>query len=96
MARQYVISVGTSATLLEGTQFPGWLMLNNGANPIYLGDSAVTTATGWPVATTEIFTPAEYHWRSLTGRVIERLYGIVAASTEEARIFIPGRVNTAL
>lgn len=92
-ARQYVISVGTSATALEGTQFPTFRLLNNGANPIFIGDSAVTTSTGYPVEADAVFTLSELANKSLTGRAADRLYGIVAASTEEARVIVEGRIN---
>ena len=93
IARQFATSVGTSATALPGTEFPGWLMINNGANTVFIGDSAVTTSTGFPVKSDEVFSPSELAHNSLTGKIGDRLYGIVVAFTEDVRVLLQGRVN---
>ncbi len=93
VARQFATSVGTTATAIEGTQFPGFLLINNGANTVYIGDSAVATTTGFPIATGEVFSPSEMAHKSTRGRNDERLYGIVVAATEDVRVLIQGRVN---
>ena len=54
-ARQYAATVGTSATVLEGTQHFGWILVNNGAAVVFIGDFAVTTATGFPIAVGSFF-----------------------------------------
>jgi len=92
--RNGVTQVGITPTTILNTQYPGWILLNNGSNTVYLGDGAVTVANGWPVAAGAVFTPDEYHWRTLTGQLVQRLSGIVAAGTEEVRVFNPGRVST--
>ncbi len=93
IARQFATSVGTTATVIEGTQFPGFLLYNNGANTVFLGDSAVTTSTGFPVLTATEFSLDEVSSRSLRGIASDRLYGIVAAATEDVRVLLRARVN---
>ncbi len=93
IARQFATSVGTTATVLPGTQYPGFVLYNNGANTVFLGDSAVTTSTGFPVLTATEFSLDEVSARSWRGRDDERLYGIVAAATEDVRVLLRGRVN---
>lgn len=93
IARHFAISVGTSATGLEGTQYPGWVLKNNGAATVFIGDGAVTTATGFPIAAGDIFAPSELSMRSLRGLEADKLYGIVASGTVDVRIVLPGRVN---
>ncbi len=93
IARQFATSVGTSATAIEGTQYPGFLLTNNGANTVYIGDSAVLTTTGFPIAAGEVFSPSDISHKSIRGRPSERLYGIVAASTEDVRVLLQGRAN---
>ncbi len=92
-ARQYAATVGTSATVLEGTQHFGWILINNDINLLFIGDSAVTTATGFPIAPGQIFSPSEIAHRSLRGKQQDRLYGIVASGTRNVRILIMGRIN---
>lgn len=92
-ARQYATTVGTTATVIEGTQFPGFRLKNNGAAEVFIGDSAVTTSNGYPLAVDEVFTPSELGNRSLRGTKIDRLYGVVASSTEDVRVIIEGRHN---
>lgn len=92
-SRHNTISVGTSATALEGTQFPGWVLQNpTGGQVVYIGDSDVTTATGFPIAVGTEFRPEEISYRQLTGKDSERLYGIVAATTQDVHVLVPGRV----
>ena len=93
VARQFATTVATTATAIEGTQYPDFLLINNGANTVFIGDSAVTTSTGFPIATGEVYSPSSAAHKSLQGKVGERLYGIVAASTENVRVLLQGRVN---
>ncbi len=93
VARQFATSVGTSATALPGTQYPGFLLINNGSNTVFIGDSAVTTSIGFPVLSGEVFSPSEMAHNSLTGKVSDRLFGIVVAATEDVRVLLMSRVN---
>jgi len=93
IARQFATSVGTSATVLEGTQFPGFKLYNNGSTTVFLGDSAVTITTGFPVLTATEFDLGEVSDRSLRGIAADRLYGIVATGTEDVRVLLRARVN---
>ncbi len=93
IARQFATSVGTTATVIPGTQFPGFLLYNLGGATVFLGDSAVTTSTGFPVLTATSFDLDEVSARSLRGRDDDRLYGIVVASTEDVRVILRARVN---
>ncbi len=93
IARQFATSVGVAATQIEGTEFPGFRLLNNGSNPVFIGDSNVTTATGYPIASTEEFIASELAQKSLRGKAGDRLYGVVAAATEDVRVLLEGRVN---
>lgn len=82
------VSVGTAATLLvTGAGRVGsakaFAIMNNGANAIFLGDSTVTTATGFPLAPGD----PPFAGSLPAGRTI---YGVVAASTEEARTITAG------
>lgn len=92
-ARHHQTDVGTSATPIEGTQYPGWVLRNEGANPIFLGSISVTTATGFPVAAATTFRPDPSSYEKLRGRAGERLYGIVASATEDVRVLLEGPVN---
>ncbi len=93
IARQFATSVGTTATPLPGTQFPGFILYNNGSTTVFLGDSAVTTSTGFPVLTATEFSLGEVSDRSIRGLTTDRLYGIVASGTEDVRVLLRGRVN---
>ncbi len=93
IARQFATSVGTSATAIEGTQYPGFLLINNGAETVFIGDSAVTISSGFPIVSAREFILGETPDRSLRGRNDDRLYGVVVASTEEVRVLLRARVN---
>ncbi len=93
IARQFAATVGTSATVLEGTQFPSFILINNGATTVFIGDSAVTTSTGFPIAVGDVFSPSQQAHNSLTGKVADRLYGIVATGTEDVRILVQAIIN---
>lgn len=79
------VSVTTSATALDQSTTGGrsLLILNVGAQTVYVGGSAVTTAAGFPVAAGE----------SLSADAVggAGLYGIVAATTCEVRVLQVGR-----
>lgn len=74
------VSVSTSATALPSSALASrraLIIYNNGSATIYLGASGVTTAAGFPLAAGQ----------SLALEVgTLAIYGIVAASTVEARI----------
>ena len=91
--RQFVTSVGITATPIDGTQFPGWRLLNNGAAVVYIGGDTVAVTDGWPVAAAAIYTPSELAMKSLTGKLDNRLRGIVATGTVEVRVIVDGRTN---
>ncbi len=93
IARQFVTSVGTTATAIEGTEYPGFRIFHNGTNEVFLGDVNVSTANGYPLATGEFFIPSELANNSLRGVVGDRLYGRVATGTEDLRVIIEGRIN---
>jgi hypothetical protein len=74
--------VTSTATLLcsaDPSNRPVWLQIT-GNNIVYLGDSTVTTANGFPVAK---------HAAPIQGQLGpgQALYGITASGTEEIRIF---------
>ncbi len=93
IARQFATSVGTTATAIEGTQFPGFLLINNGDEIVFIGDSGLTTSTGFPIKPGEVFTPSQAAHNSLRGIVGDRLYGRVVTSTEDVRVLLQSRVN---
>lgn len=93
ITRHHQTDVSTTATVIEGTQYPGFRLKNNGSNTVFLGDSTVTTATGFPVAAGAEFIPQEISHQSLRGKSQDRLYGIVAAGTEDVRVLVEARVN---
>lgn len=93
IARQFLTAVGTTATVLPGTQYPGWILVNSGANTVFIGDSAVLTTTGFLIPAGTTFSPSDLAHQSLTGVDAERMYGIVVASTEDVRVLLQGRVN---
>lgn len=84
-----VVAVATTATLLsgaDGDSIAGQSIYvsNAGANPIFLGGSGVTTGTGYSLAA-----GASLPWPVRLG-VGEALYGIVTASTENAKVLRTG------
>ncbi len=93
IARQFATSVGTTATAIEGTQYPGFLLINNGGEIVFIGDSALTTSTGFPIKAGEVFSPSEMAHNSLTGKDSDRLFGRVVTSTEDVRVLLQSRVN---
>lgn len=86
-------TVGTSATAIEGTQYPFWTLYNVGPDTIYLGGSTVASGDGYPVAADESYSPPVEASVGLTGRSTQRLYGIAGATTSDARVLIQGKVN---
>ena len=93
IARQYATSVGTSATALDGTQYPSWILINNGGTTVFVGDSAVLTTTGFPIPANTTFSPSDLAHQSLVGVIGDRLYGIVVSGTEDVRVLLQGRMN---
>lgn len=94
IARQFQITVGTSATELEGTEFPGWLLKNtHTTSTVYIGDENVTTGIGFPIDPETIFSLSEIAHESLRGRKADRLWAIVASGTADVRVLVSGRVN---
>ena len=91
-ARQYAISVGTSAVALEGTQFRGWLLRNLSTVTIYVGDLDVLTSTGFPVDAGVTFSPAEIAHGQLDEKTSDlRLWAIAGTASNDVRVLIPGR-----
>ena len=80
-----VITIGTSPTLITtGTVGASWVTLHapSGGNTIYIGDAAVTTATGIELPKGALNTI----WLAET----DKLYGIVATSTQSLMMFKSG------
>lgn len=84
------VTVSTSATALNqadtddnpGKTGQSILVRNVGANTIYLGGSGVTTVNGYPLGVgSDVAVQLAPN---------ETLYGIVAASTESARVLVQG------
>jgi hypothetical protein len=92
-ARQFVTSVTTSATVIQGTQYPSYILKNNHSATIFLGDSTVTTANGFPLEAGDVFSPSDEAHKSLTGKDSDRLFGIVGAATADVRVLIQQRIN---
>lgn len=78
-------AVGTSATVIEGTQHQGWILQNLGTDVVYLGDATVTTGTGFPIQPGGVFSPPEVVHLRFGGELTDRLYGI-AASSQDVRV----------
>lgn len=78
------VSVGTTATVVHtfASEIESIVVYNNGSATIFLGSSADTTSTGFPLAAGASL--------ALKGSVGEVLYGIVASSTVEARVLRQG------
>ena len=89
------VSVTTDPTPLSSEPSSSWsaaaarsrpgsriCVYNNGAETVFLGNDAVTTATGLPLAAGASFED--------TLEAGEVLYGIVAAGTEECRVYEGG------
>ncbi|MFJ4828398.1 hypothetical protein ACIP79_00430 [Streptomyces sp. NPDC088747] len=81
--------MATSATLLtaadtDSVSGQSIYVTNAGSNPIFLGGSGVTTGTGYSLAA-----GASLPWPLVLG-IGEALYGIVAASTENAKVLRTG------
>lgn len=91
--RNHQTDVGTTPTVIEGTQYPWWVLHNAGGTTVYLGSSAVTTSDGFPVAAGETHRPDPRSYDSLRGNREDRLYGVVATGTEDVRVLLEGRVN---
>jgi hypothetical protein len=92
-ARQYAITVGTSAVVLDGTNYRGWILINNSSNTIYLGDSDVTTGTGFPIEAGAVFSPpATVHDTLVKPSQVSRLYGIAAVASNDVRVLVLGPI----
>lgn len=82
------VSVATTATRLDTSsetdlaRGSSVAVYNNGSATIYVGDSDVTTATGFPLAAGASL--------SLDLDPAESLYGVVASGTVEARVLEAG------
>ena len=91
-ARHNKTSVGTSATVIEGTQYPGYILRNPSAVTVFIGDSGVTAAAGFPIFAGEDLVPIEMSHKQLRGLAGDRLYGIVSTTTNDVFVLIPGKV----
>ena len=78
--------VGTSAVVLDGTQYPGWILRNDSGVDIFLGSSTVTVATGWKVTSGSIFSPPDYWHKALRGQNEQRVYAIAATSSNDIHV----------
>jgi len=79
--KESAVTVASTATAIPATAVAGRMSLaikNNGASTVYIGDSDVTTDTGYPIAANG----------ELSLDVGEQVivYGIVAEGTVEVRI----------
>ena len=91
-ARHYQFDVGTSAVALDGTEFQGWILRNHSAVTIYLGDSNVTVAAGFPIDAGAYFSPGEIAHQQLSEKIQEiRLYAIAGTASNDVRVLVPGR-----
>lgn len=72
------VNVGTTATLIlaSASNRQSAIIVNNGANIIYIGGATVTTATGFPLQVGQAIT---------LDKGYEAIYGVVAAATENVR-----------
>ena len=94
IARQFQTAVTTNAIVLDGTQYPSYLLKNDDASlTLFIGDSSVTTSNGFPIGPGDVFSPSELAHRSLRGLPEDRLYGIAASGSIDVRVLIPSRVN---
>lgn len=93
LARHYQTSVGTSATVIPGTQFPGYILQNKGSASIFLGSSGVTTGTGYEIPSGGVFSPPKESHDSLRGLDEDRLFGICASATQDVRVLVAGRLD---
>lgn len=93
IARQFQTTVTTSATPIAGTQYPGWILINNGAQTIFIGDSAVASGTGFPIEPAGVYSPPEKAHNSLRGLTEDRLYAITDSSTSDVRVHLQSRPN---
>ncbi len=91
-ARQYQFDVGTSAVELDGTEFQGWILRNNSAVIIYLGDADVLTTTGFPIDAGQFFSPGEIAHGQVSPKIADiKLYAIAGSASNDVRILVPGR-----
>jgi len=91
----FATSVGTSAVVVNGTQYPGWILINNHAsNILYLGGTGVTTATGFPIQPGQVFSPGQVSHDSISPKITDiRLFGIASGASTDVRVLIPGRTE---
>lgn len=83
IARQGAISVGVVATLIKaGTSRRAIIIRNNGARPVFIGGSGVTTANGMPLNPNPT---AGLAGDSITLEGSAAVYGIVGSGTVEVR-----------
>jgi len=90
-ARNTATSVASTATVIEGTQYPGWVLQNLGAASVFLGDLGVTTANGFSVPAGGYYSPGEFGHRKLTNDPADRLYGICVSGTQDVRVLVGGK-----
>ena len=94
--RHRAVQVGTTATELPLTEFPGFIIQNHSGKDLYIGGSDVTwngtTTEGYKIEHGSQFEVSYEDTKSLTGRIADRLYGVVHSGTANVVIFIKGRV----
>ena len=77
---------------LDGTEFQGWILRNHSAVTIYLGDSNVTVAAGFPVDAGVTFSPSEIAHGQLSDKVVSlRLFAVAGSTANDVRVLVPGR-----
>ena len=88
-------TVGTSAVQLNGTQHPGWLLINTHAtNVLYLGGTGVATGTGFPIQPGQTFSPGRVSHDNLPGTKSDvRLWAIASGAGTDVRVLVPGRTG---
>lgn len=94
-SKHSTISVGTSATVLIGTEFPNFIIQNKSGATVFIGGANVTTSgstAGFQLLNDETFEPGDEASKSLIGSTSDRLYGIVASSTASVTVLVKGKV----
>lgn len=95
--RHYTTQIGTTATAIIGTEYPGFILKNTGSGTVYIGDSnVVATANdikqGYPLDSGDVLEFSYDDTKSLTGKTDDRLYGIVSNSHSHITCLVKGRV----
>ena len=77
---------------LDGTEFQGWILRNNSAVVIFLGDADVLTTTRLPIDVGAYFSPGEIAHGQVSPNIKDFKLGSIAGSaSNDVRILVPGR-----